>query len=676
MRTMGENFLAVVTKNSPELLPAFHAMPKHGKSESWHTGRNIEALLFFLYSAEDLSQDVPEGHADGFFNGKPNEALKLRQELARRAAILALQACSFILDATSRYTGSRSYLLPLLDLLPREGGLDVFSLNYDSVVEDFCTEHQVLCVDGFDGEGRWRPSLLYQKYREKNWLRLCKLHGSVTWIKDQTSQKPKKAPLPGTWDRRVLTGHSSSPTTETNLIYPGLGKTPSGQMELLFDAFKERIQHIECRVLVAVGYSFADDDVRDIVYDGLAHNCNLHLLIVSGERSEKYVDELKSRYPSVASRISALSGRFDAVLSDGSLAAEIYNLASTEPTKSESRGAPLDHKDVTRGSECGVTFDDVTSARKPTRRQPLTPSVRQAPLRLLCPGEFRSVRRLGSKDPGALLLTDGSGGSSRLLRFELQSQKIDVLAAFIGEATKFVVGEGGICTVVDTKLHNFQAGIGTCWQVDLNTGERQPLLPGMISDGDELRRVVRARHRPVTDAEQANGLEEYGILQWPTAIEPLPRSTDTFLVVTSTSVFCVKRGEGRENWRRFPRCKFLNLTIAAHLADTRFLLLENVRGAQGALWRVDVNAPAAEPEFLFGGVREPGGLIVLRDQRHALFTENVPDGNGRLWRVDLEDRCRATLLRDDLDRPGEMVLLTDNSVAMITPDALREVPFA
>jgi hypothetical protein len=114
----------------------------------------------------------------------------------------------------------------------------------------------------------------------------------------------------------------------------------------------------------------------------------------------------------------------------------------------------------------------------------------------------------------------------------------------------------------------------------------------------------------------------------------------------------------------------------AHLTETLFLLLENVRGAQGALWQIDVNAPAAEPEFLFGGVREPGGLIVLPDRRHALFTENISGGNGRLWRVDLKDGCRAKLLRDDLDRPGEMVLLTDHSVAMIMPDALREVPFA
>jgi hypothetical protein len=675
MRTMGENFLAIVTKNSPDLLPAFEAVPKHGKSESWHTGRNIEALLFFLYSAQDLSLNGPASHSAGFFDGEPDEAMKDRQELARLAAILALQACSFILDATSHYTGSRSYLTPFLELLPTEGGLDIFTLNYDSVVEDFCTEHQVLCVDGFDGEGRWRPSLLYQDYHERRWLRLWKLHGSVTWIKDQASQNPKKAPLPGTWERRVLTGHSSSPTTETNLIYPGLGKTPSGQMRLLFDGFQERIQHAECRVLIAVGYSFADDDVRDVVCAALAQNRSLHLLIVSGESSEKYADDLKSRHPDVASRISALRGRFDAVLKDGSLDAEIYKFASTEPSKSDSHDTGLEDKDLTRRDKASLG-GDVTSPPDRTSRPALTPRVSQAPLRLLCPGEFRSVRRLTSKDRGVLLLTDGmAGGSSRLLRFEVRSHKIDVLAAFIGEATKFVAGDAGVCTVVDTKLHNFQAGIGTCWQVDLNTGERWPLLPGVIADPDELRRVARARHRPVSDAEQANGLEEYGILHWPTAVEALPGDPETFLIVMSNSVLCAKRGQRPENWRRFPMCKFLNLTIAAHLTDSLFLLLENVRGAQGALWRININAPAAEPEFLFGGVREPGGLVVLPDRRHVLFTENISGGNGRLWRVDLEDGCRAKLLRDDLERPGEMVLLTDHSVAMIMRDAVREVPF-
>lgn len=677
MRTMGENLLAVVSKNSPELLPAFDAVPKHGKSESWHTGRNIEALLFFLYSAEDLSQDLLGSHEAGFFAGIPTETTKRRQELARLAAILALQACSFILDATSRYTGSRSYLTPFLDLLPTEGGLDVFTLNYDSVLEDFCTDHQILCVDGFDGDGRWRPSLLYQEYHERRWLRLWKLHGSVTWIKDQTSQNPKKAPLPGTWERRVLTGHSSSPTTETNLIYPGLGKTPSGQMRLLFDAFQERIEHADCRVLVAIGYSFADDDVRDLVAVGLVRNPNLHLLIVSGERSEDYVRDLQSRYPGIADQISALSKRFDVALGDGALAREICNLASRLPTKADLHAESPSDEDFARDSEPAPSADGTTDPREHASRPTLGRGRRRGFSRLLCPGEFRSVRRLNSKEADVLLLTEGAvGGSSRILRFNVRTQKINVLAAFPGEATKFTTDEAGLCTLVDTKLHNFQAGIGTCWQVDLNTGERWPLLRGIMTDEDELRRVVRARHRPVSDAEQANGLEEYGILHWPTAIEALPWSPATFLIVMSNSVLCAKRGEEAKDWRRFPKCKFLNLTIAAHLAGSVFLLLENVRGGQGALWRVDVNAPAAEPEFLFGGVREPGGLIVLPDRRHALFTENIPGGKGHLWRIDLENGCRAELLRDDLDRPGEMVLLTDHSVAMILRDALREVSFA
>jgi hypothetical protein len=43
--------------------------------------------------------------------------------------------------------------------------------------------------------------------------------------------------------------------------------------------------------------------------------------------------------------------------------------------------------------------------------------------------------------------------------------------------------------------------------------------------------------------------------------------------------------------------------------------------------------------------------------------------------VDLKQQCRGELLRDDLDGPGEMILLTDDSVAMITRDALRQIWF-
>jgi hypothetical protein len=295
---------------------------------------------------------------------------------------------------------------------------------------------------------------------------------------------------------------------------------------------------------------------------------------------------------------------------------------------------------------------------------------------LLCLGQFKSVRLAGPVSPATFFLTETTpDGLSRLLRFEEGKRKLHVVCSWRGDVTKFALDQKcETCTLIDTKVNDFQFGLGTVWQIDLTTGDRCPLLCERMIDPERMVRVVRALHRPVSDFEQASHLERYGILQWPTAVELLPDGTG-YVVAQSKGILCVSPGQTPADWKRFPRCAFLNLTIIAHWRGSQFLLLETVRGAQGALWHVDVNSPDESPTFLAGGFREPSSLLVLPDRRHILLTETLPESKGRLWRLDLDDERRAELLREDLDRPGSMVLLSENSVAMVLPGGLRVVEF-
>jgi hypothetical protein len=168
MQKMGERFRARIAPRSPALAALFDSVPRTSKYASWHERNNIEALLFFLYSAADLRRDptaeLPQGRLGFFDGGDIDEGMSRRQQQARLCAILALQACSFILGETSRYDGSRAYLAKLRNFVPSDGALDLFTLNYDTVVEDFCLDHQLLCVDGFDVGGGWQPEIYYQAH--------------------------------------------------------------------------------------------------------------------------------------------------------------------------------------------------------------------------------------------------------------------------------------------------------------------------------------------------------------------------------------------------------------------------------------------------------------------------------------------------------------------------------
>lgn len=670
MRKMGEDFRAVIQKNSPELVSVLNSVPDDPQYATWRESNNIEALLFFLYAAADLARgsDGLLLERDAFFNGAvADESLQHRQTHARLSAILALKACSFILDKTSHHNNDLSYLDGLWLLLQRDESLDVFSLNYDTVIEDFCAACQVQCVDGFDSDGDWQPSVFFERPVKSLSLRLWKLHGSVTWIKDRVSGNPKKAPLPGTWERRILTGHSSSPTTETNLIYPGLGKTAVGPMRLLFEAFHQRLLQSDCCFLVSIGYSFADTDVRNLILDALARNENLQLLVVCGKSSSEHVRELSDYAPDLNERIRAIDEQFESALDNRSIQRAISELSGPRGT---ARQQFLEPPKPAPKSNC----DSVT---QPVDLKSFAPRIRNnlPKPRLICAGAFKCVRRLCSGNGASLLLTDTEPHqTSRLLKFNLRTARMEVVASWVGEGSKFAINDN-VCTVVETKLHDFQFGIGSCWQIDLTTGYRYPLLPNTVGDRKTLEEVVRAAHRPTSDAEQSSHLETFGVLSWPTAIEVIPRA-DMFLLIRSKTIISVASQESSTQWRRFPNCSFLNLTIVAHLIDSRFLLLETVRGAQGVLWEIDVSDPSSSPKFLIGGLREPSGLVVLPDRHRILFTENLPHCSGRLWLANLNDNCRAELIREDLDQPGEMALLTDTSVAMITREALREVAFA
>ena len=203
-------------------------------------------------------------------------------------------------------------------------------------------------------------------------------------------------------------------------------------MRLLFDVFEERLRQSDCHLLVAAGYSFADEDVRDRVLKAMHENENLELLLICGSSSKDIERNLLSHAPDLVQRIRAENKYFEVALGDGSI----------RVSKSERQTQLASCKRILGKSQ------------------------------LISSGQFRCVRMVHGSDDSHLILTDSyPAGTTRLLRLNLQDRKITVISSWVGEGSKFII-KGNLCTIAETKLHDFQFGIGSVWQIDLLTGVR------------------------------------------------------------------------------------------------------------------------------------------------------------------------------------------------------------
>lgn len=142
MAYLGEQF----TTNYPrdwELLHQLQAFTRELKSlepKQWTRNRkNVEALMRHLSVVVTKDEDP------------------LRR---RAAAILRLQTQSYILSKTSKHSADLSYLDGLRHFMSNNGGLDIFTLNYDRVIEDWSLARSIAVTDGFGKAGEWEPERL------------------------------------------------------------------------------------------------------------------------------------------------------------------------------------------------------------------------------------------------------------------------------------------------------------------------------------------------------------------------------------------------------------------------------------------------------------------------------------------------------------------------------------
>jgi hypothetical protein len=218
---------------------------------------NIEDILSFIRGLQQVSEG---GEVRGFSESDLNEIEKaVCQKIVERINVS-------LPDAQTPY----HKLVKWISSIDREFPTEIFTTNYDLLMEDALDYLEVPYFDGFVGS---RKSFFDLRAVEdgsisKHWTRLWKIHGSINWNQVEYNGVKKIY-------------RSSDVKLEANhLIYPShLKYEQSRKMPYLalIDQLNRFIRE-KSSLLILSGYSFNDEHLNDTIINALKANSSAMVL--------------------------------------------------------------------------------------------------------------------------------------------------------------------------------------------------------------------------------------------------------------------------------------------------------------------------------------------------------------------------------------------------------------
>jgi hypothetical protein len=158
--------------------------------------------------------------------------------------------------------------------IDRHAAVEIFTTNYDTLLERSLEADEVPIFDGFVGsrEPYFAPSSLTREGMApgRAWTRLWKLHGSVTWTLSRSSAGV-----------RVVRGTESA-TGE--LILPSLLKYDESRKQpylAMLDRLGRVLNSPQDFILVAAGFGFGDQHINEVIFEALDANPRMHVVALS-----------------------------------------------------------------------------------------------------------------------------------------------------------------------------------------------------------------------------------------------------------------------------------------------------------------------------------------------------------------------------------------------------------
>lgn len=152
----------------------------------------------------------------------------------------------------------------------RSAAVEIFTTNYDTLIERGLEAERVAIFDGFVGSRQpffSSQSLIHDALAPgRRWTRLWKIHGSINW---------SRQPILGR--ERIVRGSES---TTGELILPSFHKYDESRKQP-YAAMLERLHRVlterDDAVLVTIGYSFGDEHINGVIFDALEVRDRTHV---------------------------------------------------------------------------------------------------------------------------------------------------------------------------------------------------------------------------------------------------------------------------------------------------------------------------------------------------------------------------------------------------------------
>ena len=161
--------------------------------------------------------------------------------------------------------------------IPRDYPVEIFTTNYDMLVEQAFDESRVPYFDGFPGVRKpfFDPFIIEPDAPLPNWTRLWKLHGSINWYQSDSLE--------------VFRG-TVSEQGRRRVIHPShLKYLDSRRMPYL--AMLDRVRsflRLSTAVLVMCGYSFRDEHINETIMLGLRRAPTTVVFALMYDKLDKY----------------------------------------------------------------------------------------------------------------------------------------------------------------------------------------------------------------------------------------------------------------------------------------------------------------------------------------------------------------------------------------------------
>lgn len=217
-------------------------------------------------------------------------------ELSALESILCKEISKLVRAELSSNDSAYHKLVDWVRGIARIKPLQIFTTNYDLLIEQALEDHQVPYFDGFIGSRNPFFDILAieEEQAPARWVRLWKLHGSINWRYLGNGVVCRCFPVPEDADGVLI--HPSELKYDQSRRMPYLA-----MLDRLRSFFKQ-----PSAFFVTVGYSFADEHLNEVIIQGLRGNPTAACfgLLFGPMADEKAAQTVSSRMPTNISLVA------------------------------------------------------------------------------------------------------------------------------------------------------------------------------------------------------------------------------------------------------------------------------------------------------------------------------------------------------------------------------------